>query len=66
MQEAANGCGTIFLLKLNLLHPKCHTMCALVITSMIGLYSPGNRIGPMQFKELMAVVNVGLLGSLQP
>ena len=22
MQEAANGCGTIFLLKLNLLHPK--------------------------------------------
>ena len=25
----------------------CHTMCALVIKSMIGLYSPGNRIGPM-------------------
>lgn len=23
MQEAANGCGTIFLLKLNQLHPKC-------------------------------------------
>jgi hypothetical protein len=36
-------------------------MCALVIMSMIGLYSPGNRIGPMQFTELMAVVNVGLL-----
>lgn len=57
MQEAANGCGTIFLLKLNLLHPKCHTMCALVIVSMIGLYSPGNWISPMQFTELiMAVV----------
>jgi len=40
---------------------KCNTMCALVIMSMIGLYSPGNRIGPMQFTELMAVVNVGLL-----
>ena len=47
-----------FLLRLNLLHPKSHTMCALVIMSIIGLHSLGDLSGLWEFMERMGVVNV--------